>query len=174
MRLGWAALPLLAAVTACSPARKYQEAARSLRFTLEQVEPDLQLAFPLVRSRIGFNLTVGVQNPSTVAFHLRTFEGTFRLELGYQHHTLGQVTLLSPLDLPAGGEAKLKVNLAFSYRDLAGLWPDLEATLDRNRPGAWELDGTLRGEVYGFPVTVPVRTRRTFGAAPQAAPGAAQ
>ena len=28
--------------------------------------------------------------------------------------------------------------------------------------------------VGGVPVTVPVRTRRTFGAAPQAAPGAAQ
>jgi len=173
MRLGWVALPLLAAVTACSPARKYQEAARSLRFTLERVEPDLQLALPLERSRIGFNLTVGVQNPSTVAFHLRTFEGAFHLELGEARHALGQVTLLSPLDLPAGGEAKLRVNLAFGYRDLADLWPDLQQALGRDRPGAWELDGTLRGEVYGFPVTVPVRTRRAFGGPPGAAPGAA-
>ena len=167
MRLGWAALPLLAAVTACSPARKYQEAARSLRFTLEQVEPDLQLAFPLERSRIGFNLTVGVQNPSTVAFHLRTFEGTFRLELGNQHHTPGPGDPAEPPGPargrrgPAGGAPGVQLPGPGGT-----CWPDLEATLDRNRPGAWELDGTLRGEVHGLPGTVPVRTRRTFGAAP--------
>ena len=45
MRPGWIALPLLIAVPACSPVRGYQDAARSLRFSLDRIEPSLQLAF---------------------------------------------------------------------------------------------------------------------------------
>ena len=166
MRPGWMALPLLIAVTACSPVRKYQEAAQSLRFTLDRVEPTLELAFPLDQSRITFNVTIGVENPSTVPFHLRDFEGAFRLEMGGELQPLGQVKLSRALDLPAGGKAQLTVALALGYRELADRWPEIQAALHGEASGAWELDGTLGGTVYGFPVQVPVRTRQTFGAAP--------
>jgi len=166
MRPGWVALPALVALAACSPARTYQEAARSLRFSLERVEPTLQLALPLERSRVGFDLVLRVDNPSGVAFHLRGFEGAFRLESGGQFQPLGQVSLGRALDLPAHGQAELEVNLAFTYKDLADRWPDLVAALRGERPGAWELTGTLQGVAYGIPVQVPVRTRRSFGEAP--------
>ena len=166
MRLGWVALPLLIAIPACSPVRKYQEAARNLRFTLDRVDPDLQLSFPLERSRIGFQVTLGVTNPGTVAFHLRGFEGAFQLETDGVLQPLGQVRLVRPLDLPAGGQAQLVVALAFSYRDLADRWPAIQAALHGEKPGVWELDGTLNGSAYGIPIQAPVHTRRTFGAAP--------
>lgn len=166
MRLGWLALPALVALTACSPAQTYREAARSLRFSLDRVDPSLHLAFPLERSRVGFDLTLRVDNPSSVAFHLRSFEGTFRLQAGDDFQPLGQVALLQPLDLPARGQADLAVNLTFTYQDLADRWPVLVAALRGERPGTWELAGTLHGVAYGIPVQVPVRTRRSFGAEP--------
>jgi LEA14-like dessication related protein len=166
MRLGWAALPVLVAMPACSPVKDYQEAARSLRFTLERVRPDLQLALPLERSRVGFALTLRVVNPSGVAFHLRGFEGAFRLDTGDGARPLGQATLLRPLDLPARGEADLDLELGFTYQDLADRWPDLVAALRGERAGAWELAGTVKGVVHGIPVQAPVHARRSFGAAP--------
>ena len=166
MRPGWVALSLLIAVPACSPVRKYQEAAQSLRFTLDRVEPDLELAFPLDRSRITFNVTIGVENPSSVSFHLRGFEGAFRLEMDGELQPLGQVKLLRALDLPAGGKAQLAVALSFAYKDLAQAWPALQAALGGERPGVWALEGNLSGDVHGFPVQVPIRTRRSFGAEP--------
>ncbi len=168
MRLGRVAVPLLIAAAACSPVRRYQEAARSLRFSLERVEPALDLAFPLERSQVRFELTVGVENPSTVPFHLRSFDGVFRLETDGELKPLGQVNLLRPMDLPAGGKSRLLVALTFGYTDLADRWPALQAALAGTgvRPGSWELSGTLRGEVHGFLVEVPVRTRRPFGTAP--------
>jgi len=166
MRLGWVALPMLLATTACSPVQRYQEAARGLRFTLDRVRPELQLAFPLERSRIDLEVTLGVTNPSAVAFHLRGFEGLLSLQAEDGFKPLGQVRLARALDLPAGGSAELVVNLGFTYQDLAGNWPLLQAQLRGERPGAWELEGTLRGEAYGIPITVPVHTRRSFGAIP--------
>jgi len=166
MRLGWVALPLLIAAPACSPVRNYQEAARSLRFSLDRVEPRLELALPLDRSRVAFDVTLGVANPSTVPFHLLSFEGSLRLEAEGAALPVGQIRLARALDLPAGGQAQLEVALSFGYQDLAKAWPALQAALNGGRPGAWELEGSLAGEVYGFPVRVPVRTRRAFGPEP--------
>lgn len=166
MRLGWLALPVLIAVPACSPVGRYQEAARSLRFTLDRVEPNLQLAFPLERSMLRFRVTLGVENPSTVPFHLFGFEGVFRLDMDGQRQSLGDVRLAQPLDLPAGGQQQMVVDLGFSYQDLAARWPSLQAALHGERPGAWELEGILRGQAYGVSVNLPVRTRQSFGTSP--------
>ena len=166
MRLGWMALPLLIAVPACSPVQQYQEAARSLRFTLDRVEPNLELAFPLDRSRITFNVTIGVVNPSDVPFHLLGFEGTFRLETDGGLRPLGEVRMPQSLELPAQGKAPLFLALSFGYRDLSDRWPAIQAALRGERPGVWQLDGVLRGEAYGIPVQLPVQVRRSFGTAP--------
>jgi len=166
MRLGWVALPLLAAIPACSPVQQYQEAAQSLRYSLDRVEPSLELAFPLDRSRIVFNVTIGVENPSTVPFHLRGFEGTFRLETDGALRPLGEVRMPQALELPAGGSAQLVLALSFGYKDVAERWPAIQAAIHGDRPGVWQLDGVLRGEAYGFPVRLPVRTRRSFGTSP--------
>lgn len=166
MRLGWLAIPLVAAMPACNPVQDYQAAARSLQFRLERVEPSVQLELPLERSRVTFRITAEVENPSNVPFHLRRFEGSFRLETAGQLHRLGSITLVRMLDLPAGGKADLTVDLAFAYQDLAGRWTDLLAAVRGEGAGAWELEGTLRGDVHGVAVRVPVHTRRGFGEAP--------
>jgi hypothetical protein len=166
MRLGFVALPLLVAMPACSPARQYEEAARSLSFSLDRVDPGLELALPLERSRITFRVTLGVENPSSVPFHVQAFEGTFRLETDGAVRPLGQVRLAQALDLPAGSHGQLVADLAFGYKDLAAGWPDVQAALRGDRPGAWALEGTLRAQAYGIPLQLPVRTRRPFGAAP--------
>jgi len=165
MRLGWMALPMLVAATACNPVKEYQDAARSLRFTLERVQPSLELAFPLNRSRVAFNVILGVDNPSTVPFRVFGFEGTLRMETTGKLQPLGQVGMGQPLDLPAGGRAELPVVLSFTYQDLADRWPELQAVLHGEAAGSWELKGVLHAEVHGLPLQLPVRTRRSFGTA---------
>jgi len=162
----WLAVPLLVAVPACSPVRGYQDAARSLRFTLDRIEPRLQLAFPLDQSRLVVDLILGVENPSALPFRIRTFSGEVRVDTGAGLQPLGRLDLVQALDLPAGGKAQLAVSASFGYRELAQRWPELQAALREGRPGAWELVGSLEAEVHGFPVRLPVRTRRGFGAEP--------
>ena len=165
MRLGWLAVPWLIAAPACNPVAEYQAAARSLRCTLVRVEPSLQLALPLEQSRVRFRITLQVVNPSSLPFHLSGFEGAFRLESDGQMRPLGQLSMIQPLDLPARGQADLVVELVCTGQDLADRWPDLLSAVRGQHPGAWSLEGTLRGTVHGFPVQLPVRTRHRFGPA---------
>ena len=174
MRLGWLAVPWLIAAPACNPVADYQAAARSLRCTLVRVEPRLQLALPLEQSRVRFRITLQVVNPSNQPFHLQGFEGAFQLESAGQMRPLGQLSLVQPLDLPARGQADLVVELVCTYQDLADRWPDLQSALRGQHPGAWDLEGTLRGTVHGFPVQLPVRTRHRFGPAEAADPAEGQ
>ena len=166
MRLGWVALPLLIAVEACSPVRKYQEAARSLRFSLDRVEPSFQLGFPLERSRLSFHLILGVDNPSTVPFHLRGFLGDLRMESLGSSAQVGHLELEKAVDLPAGGHAELAVEASFVYQNLKAQWGPLQSALRAESQGAWALEGELKLEAYGFPWQLPVKTRRPFGTAP--------
>ena len=161
MGRGWLAFPLLAAV-ACSPARDYQEAARSLRFRLDRVEPGLRLALPLDLSRMVFKVVLEVANPSRIPFHLVAFAGDLRLESGGTFHPVGHLELARPLELPAEGSAPLEVEVAFAYRDLQEHWPSLQAAA-RGGSGVWHLEGTLKAVVHGIPVERPVRAERSFG-----------
>jgi len=174
MRLGWLAVPWLIAAPACNPVAQYQAAARSLRCTLVRVEPSLQLALPLEQSRVRFRITLQVVNPSSLPFHLQGFEGAFRLESDGQMRPLGQLAMVRPLDLPANGQADLEVELVCTCQDLADRWPDLLSAVRGQHPGAWSLEGTLRGTVHGFPVRLPVRTRHRFGPAGGADPDGSQ
>jgi hypothetical protein len=166
MRPGWAALPLLIAATACNPVQQYQQAARSLRFTLERVEPGLDLAFPLDRSQVRFLVVVAVENPSAVPFRIQGFDGELRLDAEGRTLPLGRVALARPLDLAAGGRASLEIALSFGYRDLEAAWPALQPVLAGRGSGAWELEGRMRAQAYGVPLDLPVRSRRSFGAEP--------
>jgi len=166
MRLAWVAVPLLMAAPACDSVRTYQEAARSLRFTLDRVEPRLQVAFPLDRSRITFDLILGVDNPSTVPFHVQSFQGDLRLESGGALHPVGRLELVRELELPARGHAQLAVQLALTYQDLKDHWGPLQDALHGKVPGAWKLEGALRAQAYGLPVKLPVTARSDFGVRP--------
>ena len=69
--LALSALVLLAGCDALNPALQYQEAARQLRFSLDRVEPQVELAFPLEQSRLRLRLDVGVDNASDVRLRTR-------------------------------------------------------------------------------------------------------
>ena len=164
MRKGWLALPLLMAA-ACSPLRDYQEAARSLRFRLGRVEPSLHLTLPLDRSRLGFRVMLEVENPSSIPFPVLAFSGELRLETEGTFRAIGHVELARPLELPAMGRGQLEGDLSFAYRDLKENWGALQDAV-KGGPGIWHMDGTLRGEVHGFALQVPVHSSRPLGSAP--------
>jgi hypothetical protein len=158
MRLG-PAIPVLAALTACTPVRDYQEAARSLRYRLVRVEPDLRMTIPLDRSRIGFRVTLEVENPSTVPFHVLAFGGDLGLEFRGSRRPLGRLELVQPMDLPAGGSARMAAEISFGYSELRENWVAIQALAD-GAAGAWHLEGTLKVEAFGVPLSLPVRTSR--------------
>jgi LEA14-like dessication related protein len=163
MRKGWLALPALVCATACSPVKDYQEAARSLRFTLERVEPRVQFALPVDRSRIAFKLILRVENPSSVPFHVTSFEGALKLEtLNGPVRSLGSVELSRPLELPAGGTARMETEVSFTYSELRENWAAIQSVA-AGGAGAWQVEGFLCLEAYRLPIKLPVKSRNAFG-----------
>jgi len=165
MRRVWLAAPALFLLTGCAelnPARMYQEAARQLRFSLDRVEPSLQLAFPLENSRVAFRLTVGVDNPTQVRFHARSLGGRLSLEEGANTHAIGQVAFSRGLELPPGARSQVPVDLSFGYRELKQAWGPLAATL-HGQKGTWRLDGEAQIDAFGVPFTLPIRASKVSG-----------
>ncbi|BDU75421.1 NDR1/HIN1-like protein [Mesoterricola sediminis] len=158
----WRVVPVLAAAVACSPIQEYQAAARSLRFRLARVEPDLRVALPLDRSRIVFRLVLEVENPSQVPFRVLGFGGDLGLTFREARRPLGRLELARPLELPAGGTARMETELSFTYQDLRDNWTAIQAVTSGGS-GAWHLDGQLKVDAFGFPLQLPVRTTRDFG-----------
>ena len=165
MKRAWAALPVLLFTAGCAelnPARMYQEAARQLRFSLDRVEPSLQLAFPLEDSRFGIRLTVGVDNPTSVRFRAVGMAARIHLDEGSQSHSIGQVAFSRGIDVAPNGRSQMPVDLGFSYRDLNQSWGPLNSAI-RSRKGTWRVEGNLQMEAFGFPITLPVRIARVVG-----------
>ncbi len=162
MRRAWLALPVLACVCACSPLKDYQDAARLLRFHLDRVEPSVHLALPLDRSRMGFRMVIGVDNPSQVPFHVLTFSGDLKLETRGAIQPIGRIELAKPLDLPAAGTGRMDAEVTFTYQELRDNWVAIQAAA-RGGSGVWHLEGTLKAEAFGLPLSFPVRTSRSFG-----------
>ncbi len=165
MRGRWLAVPALLLLSGCAelnPALLYQNAARQLRFSLDRVEPSLQLTFPLENSRVGFRLVVGVDNPSQVRFRARSLGGKLALEDGTQTHAIGQVTFSQGIDLAPGSRSQMPVDLSFGYRELQQAWGPLGAAI-RGRKGTWRVDGQLQLEAYGIPFAVPIRASKGTG-----------
>ncbi len=165
MRKAWLALPALVLCLGCTQldlARRYQDAAQQLRFSLDRVEPSLQLTFPLEESRVTFRLVIGVDNPSQVRFHARGFTGQLSLEDGANTHALGQVAFTQGLELAPGTHSQMPMDLSFGYREVKQAWNPLNSAL-RGRKGTWRLDGQLRLEAFGLPFTVPIRSSKGTG-----------
>ncbi len=162
MRKPWLALPALLLLTGCADlnlVRNYQEASRQLRFTLDRVEPQIQLSFPLENSRVTFRLVVGVENPSQVQFRARGFTGQLSMDEGMP---IGQVAFSQGITLAPGGRSQVPVDLSFDYRELKQAWGPLGAAI-RGQKSAWHLEGQLQLEAFGLPFTVPIRTSKTTG-----------
>jgi LEA14-like dessication related protein len=151
----------LAALPGCNnPAAAYRAAARQLKFSLDRVEPSLQLAYPLEKSRLGLRLTLSADNPTTTHFKARTITGGISLDSDGASHTIGQLSFAKGVDLKPASRTPVVVELAFGYNDLRTSWVALRNVGGGHRPGTWRLDGQVGLEVLGSTLTVPLRVQK--------------
>jgi LEA14-like dessication related protein len=148
---------------AVNPALRYQEAARQLRFTLDRVEPRVELAFPLEQSRLIIQLDVGVDNPTDQRLRTRRVVGDLKLNAQGGDHALGSVSFPEGADIMPKGRSVLKVDVALGYGDLRSAWGPLAGALQRHELATWSLAGEARFEVLGIEFGVPFSTRRESG-----------
>lgn len=154
---------LLAGCDALNPALQYQEAARQLRFSLDRVEPRIDLAFPLEQSRLRLRLDLGVGNPTDVRLRTRRVAGALRLVAQGADHAVGTVAFPEGMDLAPKGRSTLKAELSFGYGDLKTVWGPLSGAVLRHEPATWTLAGEARFEVLGIEFGVPFQTRTSSG-----------
>ncbi len=165
MRRLWVlpALVLLAGCDAINPALRYEAAARQLRFSLDRVEPRVELAFPLEQSRLRLLLEVGVDNPSDQRLRTRRVAGDLRLNARGADHALGSVSFPEGADIAPKSRSVLRVEVALGYADLKTAWGPLSGAVQRREPATWSLAGEARFEVMGIEFGVPFRTRKESG-----------
>ena len=149
--------------SALNPALRYEEAARQLRFSLDRVEPKLELAFPLEQSRLRLRLEVGVENPTDQRLRTRKVSGDLRLKVGDEEHALGTVSFPEGADVAPKGRSTLKVDVVFSQKDLKPAWGPLSRAVLRHDPATWTITGEARFELLGIEFGVPFRARRESG-----------
>ena len=148
---------------AINPALRYQETARQLIFTLDRVEPRIDLAFPLEQSRLRLQLDVGVDNPSDQRLRTRRVAGDLHLNAQGSDLALGSVSFPEGADIAPKGRSILRVEVAFRYADLKGAWGPLSGAVVRHEPAIWSLAGEARFDMLGIEFSVPFSTRKESG-----------
>ena len=161
--LALSALVLLAGCDAINPALRYQEAARQLHFSLDRVEPQVELAFPLEQSRLRLRLDVGVDNASDMRLRTRRVSGNLRLAAQGGDHALGAIGFPEGMDLAPQGRSTLHAEVVMTYADLKNAWGPITAAAVRHESATWSLAGEARFEVMGIEFGVPFTTRKTTG-----------
>jgi len=165
MRRAWIALPVLFLLgcEGLNPAVVLQEAARQLRFTLEGVEPRLELAFPLEESRLHLGLLVGVENPSGQRLRARSLAGDLALTQGGTRSALGRVSFPNGIDLEPRAKGTVRADLSFGYRELKAAWDPLSRAVVRKEAATWHLDGEAQLEAFGLPFRAPIHASKGSG-----------
>jgi len=166
MRRVWLAVPALLLLCGCDvldPAVAYREAAQRLRVTLDRVEPNLELAFPLDRSRLRLRLTLSVENPSDLRLRVRSIGGRVFLDEGGASRSISALDFAKGLDLSPRARTPVVVDLSVAYGDLKEAYGSLRAVVLDGRPGNWRLEGQLQLDVLGIPVSVPLRASKYVG-----------
>jgi LEA14-like dessication related protein len=148
---------------AINPALRYEEAARQLRFTLDRVEPRIDLAFPIEQSRLRLVLFVGVDNPSDQALRTRRVAGNLSLSAQGLDHALGSVSFPEGADIAPKGRSTLRVEISLGYGDLRTAWGPLSGAVMRHERATWHLNGEARFEIMGIEFGVPLRTSKESG-----------
>jgi hypothetical protein len=165
MRRFWM-LPVLALFAGCNvlnPALRYEEAARQLRFSLDRVEPQVELAFPIEKSRLRLRLEVGVDNPSDQRLRTRRVSGNLGLSAQGRDHALGSVSFPEGADIQAKGRSTLKVDVTLGYADLKEAWGPLSGAVLKHETATWSLAGEARFEMLGIEFGVPFRASKGSG-----------
>ncbi len=142
------------------PVATYRAAADKLHFSLERVEPKVELAFPLDESRIRFRFDMGVDNDSDVRLHARGLNGKLSLDSENQSRFIGDVGLPTGFDVGAKSKATVPLELALSYRDLQAIWRPLMDVVQHRQPAKWRLDGAANLEAMGIGFQVPFHSSK--------------
>lgn len=166
MRFG-APVAALLLLSACTPTEaQLRQAAELIQWRLLRVEPRLQLAFPLDRSRLELRLVMEATNPSPIALRARGLQGQILLDHQGRSHPIGTLNLDQGLDLPAGGRAEVPVQLSFTHKELSSAWQALSGSLGGGSEDVWRFEGRAHLQVLGVDFEIPVRARHSPGAAP--------
>ena len=166
MRSAWLAVPALLMLCGCDmldPAAAYRQAAQQLRVSLDRVEPNLELAFPLERSRLRLRLTLGVENPSDLRLRVRSIGGRIFLDEGGASRSISALDFARGLDLPPRARTPVVAELSIAYGDLKESYRSLRAVVLDGRSGTWRLEGQILLDVMGIPVSVPLRSSKSVG-----------
>ncbi|MDE3246404.1 MAG: LEA type 2 family protein [Acidobacteriota bacterium] len=155
-----ASLALMCGCGIVDPAETYRAAARQLRFSLERVEPKVELAFPLNQSRIRFRFDIEVRNDSDLRLHARGLDCKLSLHSADQINAIGDVGLPGGFDVPAKGRASVPLELALTYRDLQTVWRPIMDVVQGHKAAAWKLDGTAKLEALGIGFDVPIHSTK--------------
>jgi hypothetical protein len=157
------ALTLFAGCNAINPALRYEEAARQLRFSLDRVEPQVELAFPVEKSRLRLRLEVGVENPTDQRLRTRRVNANLGLAAQGKDHALGSVSFPEGADILPKGRSLLKVDVTLGYADLKEAWGPLSGAVLRHETATWSLAGEARFETLGIEFGVPFRASKGSG-----------
>ncbi|HJV91683.1 MAG TPA: hypothetical protein VJ623_15330 [Holophagaceae bacterium] len=166
MRKGLLLLPALLLFTGCealNPAIALREAARQLRFSLDRVEPRLDLAWPLDQSRLHLGLVLGVENPSGTKISARGLKGDIALAQGGSTHAIGRVLFPEGVNLEPKARGTLRADLSLSYSELKAAWEPLRKAVVQKEAAQWKLDGTAQLDAFGLPFEVPFHTTKDSG-----------
>jgi hypothetical protein len=156
----------LLALTGCAafdPTAVLRAAAQDLRFSLDKVSPQVELAFPLDQSRLVLDLDLGVQNDSGEHLRTRAVGGTLNLATGGAGHNLGTVAFPEGLDIASKSRSSLHAQVGLSYGQVREAWSAIRSSVVDHQPATWSLDGTAHVDVMGFDVAVPFRTSKGTG-----------
>jgi len=142
------------------PVAAYRAAAQQLHFSLERVEPKVELAFPLDQSRIRFRFEMGVRNDSNLRLHARGLNCKLSLNSADQISAIGDIGLPGGFDVAAQGKATVPLDLALTYRDLQAVWRPIMDVVQHHKPAIWKLDGTANLEALGIGFDVPIHSTK--------------
>ncbi len=158
-----AALLLLTGCAALNPVAALEEAGRQLHFSLDRVEPRLELAFPLDQSRLVLKMDLGVDNPTDYRLRTRKVSGALSLTQGGGSHAIGTVAFPAGMDLAPKGRSTLVTEVGLGYADIKAAWsPIKEAVLNR-QAATWRLGGEARFEALGIEFGVPFNASKNTG-----------
>ena len=155
-----ASLLLMCGCGIVDPVAAYRAAAQQLHFSLERVEPKVELAFPLDQSRIRFRFELGVRNDSNLRLHARGLNCKLTLTSADQLSPIGDVGLPGGFDVAALGKATVPLDLALTYRDLQAVWRPLMDVVQQRKTATWKLDGTANLEALGIGFDVPIHSTK--------------
>ena len=155
-----ASLLLMCGCGIVDPVAAYRAAAQQLHFSLERVEPKVELAFPLDQSRIRFRFILGVRNDSDLRLHARGLNCKLSLDSAGQISTIGDVGLPGGFDVAAKSKATVPLELALTYRDIQAVWRPIMDVVQNHKAATWKLDGTANLEALGIGFDVPIRATK--------------